>query len=348
MTQWQTFLGKLGAETADGRVQHFGNVAAELQATLNKTVLTDLSHLGLLQIDGDDRVSFLQGQVTNDVKLLTGTNSHYTGYCTPKGRLIALFMAFAHQDHLHLQLNRTLLEPIMKRLKMYVLRSKVSITDMSDSVIRMGLAGPDATALLQEVFKQSPETIHELVSLPDVTLIRLPGEVPRYEIFTSLEHAERIWNALSQASTIVGAPCWDWLEIQAGIPEIYPSTQEAFVPQMINLDVLGGINFKKGCYTGQEIVARTHYLGKVKRRTLLLHIPEAHVSEASKVSVNLPVYSSRSEEPAGVLVRVAPSPNGGWDALAELRLEAIEDAALYLDKAAGITLTRHELPYTLA
>jgi tRNA-modifying protein YgfZ len=347
MTQWQTFLTNLKAEIAEGRVQHFGNPADELQATANGTILADLSHLGLLQIEGEDRIDFLQGQVTNDVKLLTGNNSHYAGYCTPKGRLLAFFMAFAHHNHLHLQLNRQLLEPIMKRLKMYVLRSKVSITDVSDSIVRMGLAGPQATELLQGLFNQAPENAQDLVSLEDAALIRLPGDSPRFEIFTAPEHAERIWNALSQQATMVGAPCWDWLEIQAGIPEIYPNTQEAFVPQMINLDTLGGINYKKGCYTGQEIVARTHYLGKVKRRTLLLHIPQAHISEASEVNVNMPVYSSRSEEPAGVLVRAAPSPNGGWDALAELRLEAIEDAEIYLNKASGIALTRRELPYVL-
>lgn len=341
MTQWQTFLSNLNAVISEGRIEDFGNPANELQTTANGTILADLSHFGLLQIEGEDRINYLQGQVTNDVKLLTGNNSHYAGYCTPKGRLLALFMVFAHHDHLHLQFNRQLLEPIMKRLKMYVLRSKVSITDVSDSIIRMGLAGPQAPQLLLNLFKQVPEKAHDLLSLNDATLIRLPGNTPRFEILTQAEHAERIWNALSQQATMVGAPCWDWLEILAGIPEIYPQTQEAFVPQMINLDTLGGINFKKGCYTGQEIVARTHYLGKVKRRTLLVNIPDGE-----QLAVGNPVFASGSEEPAGMLVRVAPSPNGGFDALAELRLEAIENAELFLDKSSGKALQRLALPYT--
>jgi tRNA-modifying protein YgfZ len=340
MTQWQTFLSNLKAKTSEGRVIDFGDPASELQAAANGTILADLSHLGLLQIDGEDRVNFLQGQVTNDIKLLNGHNSHYAGYCTPKGRLIALFLAFAHHDHLHLQLNRQLLEPIMKRLKMYVMRSKVTITDVSDSIVRMGLAGPAATSLLQDLFKQVPEKVNDLVSLEDATLIRLPGDSPRFEIFTSSEHAARIWNALGQQASMVGAPCWEWLEIQAGIAEVYPQTQEAFVPQMINLDILGGINFKKGCYTGQEIVARTHYLGKVKRRTLLVHIPLGE-----QCAIGSPVFASGSEEPAGMLVRLAPSPHGGEDALAELRLEAIENAELYLNKASGKALQRLPLPY---
>jgi folate-binding protein YgfZ len=342
MTHWQTFLSSLKAEIADGQVQHFGNPEKELQASATGTVLADLSHLGLLQVDGDDRVAFLQGQVTNDVKLLLGNNSHYAGYCTPKGRLLALFLVFAHNNNLHLQFNRQLLEPIMKRLKMYVLRSKVSITDVSDSIVRMGLAGQQAEQLLLDTFKHAPALEHELLSLDDAALIRLPGRTPRYEILTQAAHAERIWLALSEQAVPVGKNCWDWLEIQAGIPDIQASTQEAFVPQMINLDALGGINFKKGCYTGQEIVARTHYLGKVKRRTLPVHI-----SAGEKAEVGSNVYTSASNDPAGMLVRVAPSPNGGFDALAELRLEAIEGAEIYLDKVSGKPLQLQEVPYAL-
>ena len=112
----------------------------------NNTILCDLSHLGLLEISGADAVTFLQGQVTNDVKLLTGTNAHYSAYCNPKGRMLALFLAFAHADHIHLQLNRELVEPILKRLKMYVMRSKVEIKDVSDSIIKFGINGLEAAS----------------------------------------------------------------------------------------------------------------------------------------------------------------------------------------------------------
>jgi len=343
MTQWHQFLGSQQATITGQRVQHFGNPQMELQATADATVLADLSHLGLLQIDGEDRVAFLQGQLTNDVKLLNGSNSHYAGYCTPKGRMLAMFLAFAQGDHLYLQLNRQLLEPIMKRLKMYVLRSKVTITDVSDSIVRLGLAGKDAEQILLNHFGQTPQTAHELVSLEEANIIRLPGKRPRYEIFVATENAEQLWTALSQQAQPVGAGCWDWLEIEAGIPDIEPATQEAFVPQMINLDALGGISFKKGCYTGQEIVARTHYLGKVKRRTLPLHIPAGE-----EANTGSPVFRSSSEEAVGMLVRVAPSPVGGMDALAELRLEALENAELCLNKAAVKPLQLLQLPYELA
>ncbi len=314
----------------------------ELQITADGTVLADLSHLGLLQINGEDRVAFLQGQLTNDVRLLNGSNSHYAGYCTPKGRMLAMFLAYAHHDHLYLQLNRQLLEPIMKRLKMYVLRSKVTITDVSDNIVRLGLAGKDAEQILLNRFGQAPQTAHQLLVLEEASIIRLPGKRPRYELLVAAENAEHLWTTLSQQAQPVGADCWDWLEIEAGIPDIEPATQEAFVPQMINLDALGGINFKKGCYTGQEIVARTHYLGKVKRRTLPLHIPAGEEANAGSQ-----IFRDNSEESVGMLVRVAPSPTGGMDALAELRLEAL-DAKLCLNKAAVRPLQLLQLPYELA
>jgi len=346
MTQWQDFLASQGAtidsvSTASAYVAHYGNPEAELQAASGGHVLADLSHVGLLQVEGDDAVNFLQGQVTNDIKLLDGINSHFTGYCNPKGRLLALFLAFAHQGHIHLQLDAALLEAIAKRLKMYVMRSKVVITDVSLDISRFGVAGADSVAMLQEVFPQVPQDQHEIASLENATLIRLPGTLPRYEIFTPAANAETLWAQLNAQFTAVGKPVWDYLEINAGIPEIVTATQEAFVPQMINLDVLGGINFKKGCYTGQEIVARTHYLGKVKRRTQLAHIPASGIApQAGEI-----ISTVNSQDAVGQIVRSAPSAGGGYDVLAEIRLESLEAGGLQWQ---GLALEIREMPYSLA
>ncbi|MES2547722.1 MAG: folate-binding protein, partial [Pseudomonadota bacterium] len=269
-TNWQSGLTQYGAIITEGAVTSFGQPQAELAATISSDTLCDLTHLGLLEVGGADAVSFLQGQVTNDVQLLVSNSSaHFTGYCNPKGRMLALFLAFAHHDHLHLQFNRGLLEPIMKRLKMYVMRSKVEIKDVSESIIKFGVNGPNAMALLMPHFTQIPTQDYELASMDNGTILKLPTIAghARYQIFTDSSNAPALFNALKADCQLVGKPCWDWLDIQSGIPDVLPKTQEQFVPQMLNLDLLNGINFKKGCYTGQEIVARTHYLGKVKRRT---------------------------------------------------------------------------------
>lgn len=343
-TPWQTFLCSRNAQLADNQVQHFGDSSAELRATADaKTILADLSHLGLLQVSGDDRVNFLQGQLTNDVQQLNGCNSQYAGYCTPKGRLLALFLAFAQHEQIYLQLNRSLLAAIAKRLQMYVLRAKVKISDVSDSLVRLGLAGSQAEAVLRARFSRIPDQDYALCSSNDALLLRLPGPTARYEIVVPAEHAEQTWLALSAETIAVGAPCWEWLEIKAGIPDVSSATQEAFVPQMINLDALGAINYKKGCYTGQEIVARTHYLGKVKRRTLAVQSQPGVEARAGDA-----LYAAGGSGPVGTLVRVAPAPGGGFSALAELRLAAIEEARIHLDAAASSpALEFFDLPYSL-
>lgn len=348
IAQWHQFLQNSAAQNSgnndsqplivDGKVIGFSDAATEQQSLLHDTVICDLSHLGLLQIEGVDALTFLQGQVTNDVKQLNGRNAHYSGYCSPKGRLLALFLAFAHHDHVHLQLPKELVEPISKRLKMFVMRSKVEIKDMSDQLIKIGLNGPKASALLSSIFPQTPQTDYKLVSLENAAVLKLPGTQPRYEIFTDIGNVTEIWNALLQEAKPVGAACWEWLEIQAGIPDVTLKTQEAFVPQMLNLDLLGGINFKKGCYTGQEIVARTHYLGTVKRRTHL-----AHINASSPPSAGDDVLNS-AHEVIGKIVRSAPSPDGGYNVLAELRLESIEAGQLLVD---GNIIEIQALPYKL-
>ena len=332
MDTWNQQLIELGAVFENGHIAHFGDPPSELQASASGNIITDLSHLTLLQVDGEDAIRFLQGQLTNDIKALDNS-SQYAGYCTAKGRLLALFLAFAHYDHLHLQLNGEIAEAIMKRLKMYVLRSKVKINDVSASIVRIGVSGPDAGTALSKVFGQIPQAPHQLVSSDGGAVLMLPGTTPRYLVYCSLEHAQAIWLQLRSNCKAVGHPCWEWLEIQAGIPDIVHATQEQFVPQMVNLDLIGGISFKKGCYTGQEIVARTHYLGKVKRRTVQAHVE----NESSPTPGNL-LFGDESSEAVGMVVRAAPSPKGGYDLLAEVRLESMAAGSIRLSAKDGALL----------
>ena len=307
-------------------------------------ILCDLSHLGLLEISGADAVTFLQGQVTNDVNLLNGSNAHYSAYCNPKGRMLALFLAFAHYDHLHLQFNRELLEPIMKRLKMYVMRSQVEIKDVSDSIIKFGINGPQAASMLVPVFSKIPTVDYELVSLENGAILKLPSfnADARYEIFSDAANAPIIWDALQANCQLVEKPHWDWLEIQAGIPDVELKTQEQFVPQMLNLDILNGINFKKGCYTGQEIVARTHYLGTVKRRTYLAEIAAESQSDIAPQAGDKVLDSSLNE--VGQIVRIAPNIANGFDALIEMRIEAQQAGRIYWNNT---LISNKNLPYLL-
>lgn len=302
--------------------------------------LCELSHLGLLTLSGEDAVTFLQGQVTNDVKALDGSNTHYSGYCSPKGRMLALFLAFAHQDTIYLQFSQPILAPIMKRLKMYVMRSKVDIADVSDNMVRLGVNGPDASKLVTAALGKVPEQDYALVQAGNSLVIKLPSITghQRYEILVDAAHAEVTRTALAASCTSADQACWDWLDIQTGCPSVLKETQEQFVPQMLNLDILDGISFKKGCYTGQEIVARTHYLGKVKRRTYLASIAATEQPMAGDKVFN------DAESEVGQIVKSTPNLTGGFDALIEVRVEA--------KQAGGITwqsvpATFGALPYSV-
>jgi tRNA-modifying protein YgfZ len=345
VTNWQSSLIAQAAIYEHGAIQHFGNAAQSLQMTARTNTLCDLSHLGLLALSGEDATTFLQGQVTNDVKALTGNNAHFSGYCSPKGRLLALFLAFSYNNTLYLQFNQSLLAPIMQRLKMYVMRAKVDIQDVSSSFIRLGINGPEASVILEKVFSAVPT--EEYATLPIIkeqqsvgTVIRLPSIVDhqRFEIIIDAAHAQDAWDALKGSCQLVGKPCWDWLDIQTGLPDIVEQTQEQFVPQMLNIDCLNGINFKKGCYTGQEIVARTHYLGKIKRRTYLASMVTDQIPNAGDK-----VMDGDGNE-VGLIVKVAPNLTGGFDALIEIRMEAKTTGQIHWNKHA---ITFGTLPYRL-
>ena len=340
---WQTnaVLAKHALATIEnGCIMHYGDPINELKTTANSNTLFDLSHLGLLEITGDDAVSFLQGQVTNDVKLLLGNNAHYSGYCNPKGRLLALFLAFFHYDHLHLQFNRQLVEPILKRLKMYVMRSKVKIKDVSDTIVKIGINGPNAIELLTPLFATLPIDDYELVSLTNGAILKLPtlNNHARFQLFMDNIQAEQVINALKESCQLAGKPCWDWLDIQMGIPDVTLKTQEQFVPQMLNLDILGAINFKKGCYTGQEIVARTHYLGTVKRRMYL-----GNLDNISQPQIGDKVFNIEGIE-VGQVTRQALNLVGDYDVLAELRIEAVNAGTLICNDS---HLLLKDLPYAI-
>lgn len=357
MTQWKDFLQTQGAvflaaqaQTAEAP-EHFGDLTAEFQSAKQQTIIADLSAEGLLAIQGQDAQTFLQGQFTNDIKLLHDGLSHYTGYCNAKGRLLAIFLAMQHGESYFLQTDASLLQSISKRLRMFVLRSKVEISDVSDNLVRIGLAGSQVEALLTKHFSAVPSEMHAVCWQEAAGLIRLPDalieqqRVPRYQVLLPVDQAILLWQALSantdkaQAARPVGQAVWEWLAIQAGIPSVTSTTQEAWVPQMLNMDMIGGISFKKGCYTGQEIVARTHYLGKVKRRTVI-----GSYRGDNAVQVGDDLHSSAGQESIGKVVRCVSLPDQSTAVLLEARAEHITDNSLRLH---GVAVDIQPMPYAV-
>ena len=325
---WQLLLESLGATITDGGVQHFGDPSRELAAAADATVLADLSHLGVIQVSGADALAFLQGQLTQDVAQINAAHAAFAGHCSPKGRLLAHFLAWKSGDDYFLQLPRELLERIQKRLKMYVLRSKVVLTDVSNSMVRFGVSGGNAASLIKDVFGTVPLQSMEIASSSNGTILALPNN--RFEILAA-SNALALWQTLAQYAQPIGEPAWRWLQIRAGIPEIYAATQEQFVPQMVNDDLIGAVSFQKGCYTGQEIVARMHYLGKSKRRMV-----GAHVNGTDAPQPGNPIYGSQLEgQVIGMVVDAARAPQGGFDLLISIPVDESANSVHYLKTPNG-------------
>ncbi len=339
-TDWQTYLTTHGAHIEDGIVQHFGNAAAERVAARDGTVRCELSQFGLLKISGADAQGFLHNLFSSDVNSLTPQLALRSSFNTAKGRALATFLIWRNGSEFFLQLPRGLLAAMQKKLSMYVLRSKVKIENAGDGMVCLGLSGPQAQALLQNAFAALPQQTLEVAHHGDTALLRLAAD--RFMLCTTSQQAPTLWEKLG-AATPAGSPCWDWLDIRAGIPWVMPQTQEAFVPQMINLELIGAVNFKKGCYPGQEVVARMHYLGKPKRRMFLAHAFVDSLPQAGTL-----LHSAELEgQSCGEVVNAAPAPGGGYDLLAVVQIASHDAYPVHLGALTGARLEFQPLPYPL-
>ncbi|CDH45260.1 CAF17-like 4Fe-4S cluster assembly/insertion protein YgfZ [Candidatus Contendibacter odensensis] len=340
--EWRDFLERAGAHWDSDSVIHFGQLDAESNAALRGDVCCDLSHLGLIAVHGPDAERFLQGQLTCDVRQVTPEHSLIGAHCNPKGRAVADFRLFQREDAYFLELPRTMVDPLLLRLCKYLLRAKAVLENASDALARIGVAGPNAASLLESAMGAVPATVNSVIAADNMIVIRLPGLQPRFELHGAARELGAIWNALARDLVPVGTESWRLLDILAGIPTIYPATMEAFVPQMINLQQLDGISFQKGCYTGQEIVARTHHLGKLKRRMYL-----ARVDSATPPRPGDPLFSPQADasQSAGQLADACRHPNGGYAVLAVALIECAEQGELRLGDAGGPVLQLEPLPY---
>ncbi len=308
--------------------------------------ITDLSWLGVIEASGADSKTFLQGQLTNDINAVTGETSQLSGLCSPKGRLKALFSIFSNQDSdkLFLQLPYPLLEETLKRLKMFVMMSKVDLIDISDSLIKMGIYGNTAEQHLKEYGFSIPDEVGMVSHYANMQLIRLPGDKARFECAGSREAIEQLWQRLQTKAHFLNTAHWKLLDIYAGLPNVYTSTKEAFIPQMLNLQVLNGVNFKKGCYTGQEVVARMQYLGKLKRR---MYRAQCETHTLPMPGDKLYSATVKSGQGTGNIVDAQYDPEGGIDCLAVISSDAVEKNDIFLDKNLQFKLTLQDIPYSI-
>ena len=325
---WQNYLAARGAHFDNEWIIDFGDQAAELSAAREATILCPLMHLAPFECSGEDAQTFLHNQLTSDVNHLGKDTAQYAAWCSPKGRMLASFILSRNDNGYLGLLSADLRTFILKRLQMYVLRSKVKIVDRSSDLQCLGVAGPKAEAALLQAGLPMPTALMNTASNAKTTVIRL--DEGRFIIITNSATAPSVWESLAQIAVPTGVPAWLWLDIQAGTPLVTEATKEAFVPQMVNYDKIGGVSFHKGCYPGQEVVARTQYLGKVKR-----HLYRFHAEGGLPAGGSIYPAGSSEAQPCGIIASTAPSPEGGYDGLAVILEGTIGNGELVADDRSG-------------
>jgi tRNA-modifying protein YgfZ len=337
---WNAFLQSQGGRYENGSLRDFGHPEAERRARRDGNLLVDLSTLALLRVAGPDARNFLNGQFTNDIHLVDASRSQLSAWCTAQGRMLAVLRVFQRDDGYLLQLPMELRDEFVKRLRMFVLRAKVTVDDLDQQLVRIGVVGPDAGRLLGDAAGDVPQENDQCLTHDGVIVVRLPGIHPRFEVIAPHAVATALWGKLRERATPAGFDAWVWHDIMAGIPTVLPPTREAFVPQMANLELIGGVNFKKGCYPGQEIVARMQYLGRLKQRMY-----RAHIAGEPPVP-GTAIFAPGGEQSVGTVVDARLSPEEGSDLSAVIQIAAVEAGEVRLGSANGAILSVSPPPYS--
>jgi folate-binding protein YgfZ len=340
---WEKFLLSINATIEKNTVKNFGLSIAEEQTAYTNLVLADLSHYALIEASGDDVIEFLQGQLSNDIKLVSENTGQLSAYCNPKGRILANFRIFMRQEHYFLRMRADIVDATLKRLRMFVMRSKVELVNSSDELSRMGIAGLKATDKISSLFKTLPEITDDYCTENEITVIKLAGELPRYEVHGKFEKIKSLWQKLQPDAVLIGENSWNLLTIRAAIPEIVSETVEAFVPQMVNLQAINSLSFTKGCYPGQEVVARMHYLGKLKRRLFIGSIKSDTLPAAGQAIMS----DDESGQKVGQVVTASWSKDKTVEFLAVLKIEKAENNELYIESNTSDIIQLTDLPYSL-
>ena len=328
-TGWLDYLRTQGAQLApDGEIEGFGSTQRELGSALNSVALVALAHLAVLRVSGADARSFLQAQLTSDLDAVSATIAGFSGYCTPKGRLLATPLVLMQGHDYLLVLPRALAEPLAARLARYVLRAKVQIGSDSELCL-LGLVGPEAASALEQSAGHAPRRSMEAISLADAIAVAIPEN--RCLLVCRAADAQTWWSRLRTSAGPAGAGSWEVSGIRAAIAWVLPQTQELFLPQTLGLERYGAVSFSKGCYPGQEIVARTEYLGELKRRLCRGRSPTMAQAGDAIFALNGP------PEAVGVVANAAPSPDGGVEVLAVVQRDSIQQP-LRLGEASGAPL----------
>lgn len=324
------WLDGVGARLGADGLPDFGDRRAEAAAALDSDVIAPLADRGSLRVRGADADTFLQGQLSNDLRELTPTRGQLTSYSNPKGRVLAIFAAIRAGDEIWMETSRSLLAGTLKRLKMFVMRSKVQLDDAGSDVVSIGIAGPNADRVLDAAGLLVPSVLCLCAEVDGIVVMRRRGPQNRYTLHGPAARLAALWPTLAAHARPVGTEAWRLTDILAGFPALHPETAEQHVAQMMNLDKLEGISFSKGCYPGQEIVARLHYLGNLKRRMFVARTPTGAVARGAPI-----VVAGGEGQAVGEVLDRALHPEGGQALLVVLQTAQAEAGELRIGSSDG-------------
>lgn len=298
----------------------------------------NLSHYGVIAVDGEDRRSFLQGQLSNDLESLSPTTSQLAALSNPQGRAVAVMRLVELDDAICLLLGSESVQGVLARLQRYVLRAKVTLSDHSNRMSVLGILDKNTKYIEKNFSISFPTRAGTVVPGAGLRVLSAEGDLPRWLLLTPADRAQQLTRELGWTDDPGYSESWRLSDLRAGLPVVHPQTQEMFLPQMLNLDLLGGISFTKGCYTGQEVIARTQNLGRIKRRMLRFSTEAGEQPMPGDT-----IYAGKDK--AGDVV-TATRNDGGWELLAVIKLSAHAET-LSMDEQGQRVLTSLPLPYTI-
>jgi hypothetical protein len=334
---WYSFLRQQGAVFEGTSVRRFGN-GASTYLSPKDTVFSPIDWLGIARISGSDAVDFLQAQLTGDISDIEPESTRISGYCNPKGRLLAIFRVLREGGDFLLLSDSDILPNVLQRLQMYVLRMKVHLA-VETARVAIGLVGPEANHIVAKLTGNLSDVANEVVCNQGVCSIPFGEKEKGYLIIAPPEQLIESWAVIQSCAQLAGSDQWTLFEMRSGFPRITPATQELFIPQSVNLDLIGGISFSKGCYPGQEIVARVRYLGRLKHR-----MARAIVAHGELLTPGDSLFlDAETTQRAGTVINAVSLPNGAGELLATVPLASSTGAEFPIDQA-GRSIRLVELP----
>jgi folate-binding protein YgfZ len=304
-------------------------------------MIAPLSHYGLLAISGPDTAKFLQGQTTCNLNEIDDDNSRPGAHCTPKGRMISNFqLARLDNHHYLLRMRRTLVENSRAVLAKYIVFSKAQQHNASDDYLPIGLSGDKAAAAIAKTFGALPAGLHRQVLCNGNIAIQMDSEATCFECWIRTEQLTNLWPHLSEGFTLQGSDSWELLCIRRGLGDVTEPTIESFTPQMLNYQHTGGISFTKGCYTGQEVIARLHYKGTLKRHMYRIHVEQPHLKPGDVL------LNSSTAQVVGDIVNAVTLDSQQTEALAVLTIKDVEEDCI-VTASNGAKVTVLSLPYAI-